>query len=310
MKTMNNAELQALVGKKDQELEDLKALFKRACEDIKSMDEQVQELTRSMTKVRLDNETKEVEMRALEERVKRMETKNDVAAFGAAVAARGADSRARGVRGGDAKVNAPVQPGTHIFLFTGVREADDWETDEAAHVRARLTEFKCGQGILHIERLGRRKEAHRGGGRFVLVEYNEHHVQDVVAAKEELGKKGIAARDAKQGFRYPAQPRHRPLHAARSRRPSVVPPGVGPSSRRVSSIKGTGEGSPQDEGGVLPIPAGQVRRGFTVQGATCASMLQLCRWSNVQLWGFMQVRAHAVGWAHGAGSWTWPTRGL
>ena len=74
-----------------------------------------------MTKVRLDNETKEVEMRALEERVKRMETKNDVAAFGAAVAARGEDSRARGVRGGDAKANAPVQPGTHIFLFTGAR---------------------------------------------------------------------------------------------------------------------------------------------------------------------------------------------
>ena len=235
MKTMNNAELQALVGKKDQELEDLKALFKRACEDIKSMDEQVQEITRSMTKVRLDNETKEVEMRALEERVKRMETKNDVAAFGAAVAARGADSRARGVRGGDAKAKAPVQPGTHIFLFTGVREADDWETDEAAHVRARLAEFKCGQGILRIERLGRRKEAHRGGGRFVLVEYKEHHVQDVVAAKEELGKKGIAARDAKQGFRYPAQPQHRPRRAAQLRRPSVVPPGEGPSSRRVSS---------------------------------------------------------------------------
>ena len=111
----------------------------------------------------------------------------------------------------------------------------------------------------------------------MLVEYKEHHVQDVVAAKEELGKKGIAARDAKQGFRYPAQPQHRLRRAAHSRRPSVVPPGEVPSSRRVSSAGMHHQASHSRRASLVSVGMQQgSRRASRAQARAAPKMKEVC----------------------------------
>ena len=121
-----------------------------------------------------------------------------------------------------------------------MREAKEWEVNEEEDMRQVLSQYQCNKGIVRIERLGRRKPQHKGGGRFVLAEYQDEHVPALMANKLALERKGIAVRKAKDGFRYPPKrPRRSSIaraamysardgfgSAVQSRRVSLTVPGM------------------------------------------------------------------------------------
>ena len=92
-------------------------------------------------------------------------------------------------------------PSLPVFLLTGLGEAKDWEQDESAHIVQYLQTFGCANGINRVERLGRRKLDHRGGGRFILAEYTEAGAQRLREAASRLEKKGVGVRMSNRGFR-------------------------------------------------------------------------------------------------------------
>ena len=65
------------------------------------------------------------------------------------------------------------------LLFTGVREAPDWDANEDVDIKGYLDGMGCSRGIIRVERLGRRQQNHRGMGRFVLAQYLESDAQRV-----------------------------------------------------------------------------------------------------------------------------------
>ena len=139
-----------------------------------------------------------------------MEARPEIKALAAEVAA--------GI-GLDAMQAAPVVPQarapaqTFLMLVTGMPEAKEWEVEEFDQIRRTMIGYRCGEGILRAERLGRRQRGHRGMGRFVLMECTEECAHNIRNAVADMNKDGMAVRPAKQGFR-------------RQRAPLLLPPGV------------------------------------------------------------------------------------
>ena len=200
---------------KTMSVEGLQDLLKGVVEKMDAMQEQMNLLLgeKNMIKRQLDMLSKknaevkqelsaqESAFKSLAERVKATETKGAITAVAQQVAKDVA--------------NMPPLP---VLLITGLKEAEDWEQDEGAHIMGYLQSFGCADGVTRVERLGRRVRHHKGGGRFILAECTEAGAQRLRGAASRLEKKGVGVRVSNRGFRA-----ERPKPVAQASRASAGP---------------------------------------------------------------------------------------
>ena len=208
-------ELTALVLTLDEGMQNLIGQVKKLTENEKAATKQLQEISRENTALKQELKTKEAVLTTINARVARLEARPEIKALAAEVAAD---------IGLDAMQAAPVVPQarapaqTFLMLVTGMPEAKEWEADDFDQIRRTMIGYRCGEGILRAERLGRRQRGHRGMGRFVLMECTEECAHIIRNAVADMNKDGMAVRPAKQGFRRQRGPARR--------EPGLLPPGV------------------------------------------------------------------------------------
>ena len=166
--------------------------LKEACTEIATLKIQIEDLARANLAATQERDTVRAEYQSMAARLHRVETKSDVVglansvsahASGAAALRPAAISVPAQASGATASRSVSAPKSTSFYLFTGMREAKEWEVNEEEDMRQVLSQYQCNKGIVRIERLGRRKPQHKGGGRFVLAEYQDEHVPAMMANK-------------------------------------------------------------------------------------------------------------------------------
>ena len=190
-KEKNAGQLQRDVQNLEETARKLTTQLNYALEQIEAVKKQLEAMTSAREATVKENKGMQHELSSISGRLKKLEVTPEVLRFQADVRS-GAPAHAHPpARTPAAEPSSVEQAKTQMVLISGVPEGS-WDDIVQEVIKSFLQTHGGEVGFLRAERMGRRIYKHKGGGRFILAEYERKAVNDLQGdVADKWRKKGV-----------------------------------------------------------------------------------------------------------------------